>query len=130
MVEGDGSVLHVSTGAHLFGGADENGDSAVAAGGEELGFVAVGFGVVDVADLVAREAPGGGVGAEVVGDVEGVGWGAEVAEDQLQGAGDGVRGFVGGAVDAVFGVVPDRGDPVGGGGGFAGGGLFEADEAQ
>ena len=130
VVQGDGPVLHVGADAHLLGGADQDGDAAVAAGGEQLGLVPVGLGFVDEPDRVAGHAAGGELAAELVVDVPAVAGGAEVAEHQLQGAAGRVGGAVGAEVFVVAMLSPDGGDPVRGRLGLAGGVLGEAGEPQ
>ena len=52
------SILDVRADAHLLGRAQEHGDPAVAARGEELGLGFVGRGLVDEPHAIARQAAG------------------------------------------------------------------------
>lgn len=90
MVEGDRAALDVGAGAHGLGGADENGDVAVAGVGEDRCLVAVVLGGLHEADLLGGDASVDEAVAEVVvGVVVGVLGGVHVAEHDLQGAGGG-----------------------------------------
>ena len=84
VVQGDGPVLDVGADAHLLGGPDQDGDPAGAAGGEQLGLVPVGLGLVDEPDRLAGQAAGGELVAELVVGVPAWSGGAQVAEHQLQ----------------------------------------------
>ena len=111
MVQRDGAGLHVGAHAHAFGAADQDGDAAVAAGGEQFAFLAVVACFVDEADLLAGYAEGGELLAELVIDAPGAGaGGAEVGEDDLQRTGGGVRVAVRPGVHAVAVLFPDAGD--------------------
>ena len=111
VVQGDGADLDVGADAHLLGGADENGDAAGAAGGEQLALVPVGLRLVDEPDRLARQPAAGELVAEFVVDVPAIAGGAQVAEDELQAAPDGSVLPVRGRVDVVAVLVPDGGDP-------------------
>jgi hypothetical protein len=130
VVEGYCAVLHVGAGAELFGGSDEYGDVAGAAGGEEAGEVGVGGGVVDEPDRLGGHALLGELGLEFVVSVPAVAGGAEVAEHELEGAPDRIRGAVRGPVFVVVVLAPDRGDPFDGGCGLARGGLGQAPSSR
>ena len=62
----------------------EDGDPPGAAGGEQLGLVPVGLGVVDEPDRLAGQAAGDELVAQLVVDVPAGAGGAQVAEHQLQ----------------------------------------------
>ena len=130
MVQGDGPVLDVGADAHLLGGADQDGDVAGAAGGEQLGLVPVGLGVVDEPDHLGGQAAGDELVAELVVGVPAWPGGAQVAEHQLQRSAHRVRDAAGVEVLVVLVRSPDRGDPVGGRGDLAGGRLRQAEQPQ
>ena len=90
-------------------------DVAGAAGGEQAGLLGVVARLVDEPDLLGGEASGGEQLAQLVVGVPPIRVGCgEVAEDDLQRAGD-RRGVAGrGAVDLVAVLAPEAGDGVGG----------------
>jgi hypothetical protein len=118
VVQRDEARLDVDAGAHLFGGSDQYGDSAVAAGGEQFGAGPVVFGVVGESDLVPRYSAFCEFGSQFGVRRPFVGrrrlGRADIAEDQLQRARSG-RGFANVVEVHVVGVgVVDAGDAVGG----------------
>lgn len=79
----------VGADAHLFGAPDKDGDVAVAAGSEHFRLVRIGGGIVDEPDAARRQSAGDQCVAQRMVDIPAVGGGGEVAEHDLQGAGDG-----------------------------------------
>ena len=130
VVQGDGAVLDVGADAHLLGGADQDGDPAGAAGGEQLGLVPVGLGLVDEPDRLVGQAAGDELVAELVVGVPAGSGGAEVAEHQLQRSAHRVRDAAGVEVLVVLVRRPDGGDPVGGRADLARGRLRQAEQPQ
>ncbi len=59
VVQGNGAGLHVGTHPHAFCAADQDGDAAVAAGGEQFAFLAVVAGFVHEPHPLGRDAAGG-----------------------------------------------------------------------
>ena len=130
VVQGDGPVLDVGADAHLLGGADQDGDPAGPAGGEQLRLVPVGLGLVDEPDRLRGQAAGDELVAELVVGVPARPGSAQVAEHQLQRSAHRVRDAAGVEVLVVLVRCPDRGDPVGGRGDLARGGLRQAEQPQ
>ena len=84
-MQGDEPLLHVGSGAHFLGGAEEDADAPGIHGIEQRLLLAVGVGVVDIGDFLGRNAFGDELVADFVIDVEAVGIGRrEVAEDKLR----------------------------------------------
>ncbi len=85
------SELDVGADAHPLGRPDEDSDTAVAAGGEERRLVPVGPRLMNEPDGFAGHPAGGEQVAKLVVGVPRRAGGAQVAENQLQRAADGVR---------------------------------------
>jgi len=130
VVQRDGAVLGVGSGAHLLGRADQHGDVPGPARGEQAGQVGVGLRLVHEPDGLAGNPAGGEHLAELAVGVPPRSGGSQVAEHQLQRPAHRVRSAVRGLVLVVAVGVPDRADPAGGRGDLAGNGLRQAGQAQ
>ncbi len=130
VVQRDGAVLDVGSGAHLLGRADQHGDVPGPARGEQAGQVGVGLRLVHEPDGLAGNPAGGEHLAELAVGVPPRPWGSQVAEHQLQRPAHRVRRAVRCLVLVVAVGVPDRADPAGGRGDLAGHGLRQAGQAQ
>ena len=115
VVQRDRAVLDVGPDSHAGGGADDHGDLAGAAGGEQSGLLGVVARLVDPPDLLGRHASSGELVAQLpVGVPARPGWGGEVAEHDLQRPGGGGGVAAGISVGAVAVLAPHAGDRVGG----------------
>ena len=115
VVQGAEARLDVGTDSHLFGGADQHSDPALSKGGKQLSLGLVVLGLVDEPDHVLGNAAGDQLPAQLGVGVPADGLrGADVAEDQLKGAGP-LGGPAGGVqVGPILAGMVEIGDLVGG----------------